>query len=273
MLDSQNNITNKQGITALNAIINVYRITFGQTIKSKRTLFVAILSFLPVLFTAYYRIAEPQNLIPPNLVLHHIMIFYLLFVSMLVSLFYGTAVVGDEIDNKTIIYLFTRPIPKYAIIIGKYIAYIVGVILVVIPPILISFLIIVTDADMSTDLNTTLTIFSRQIGVIVLSLLVYGSIFTFSGAMMKHAMIIGLLFAFGWEKIMLIVPGIVRKFSVVHYLVSIFPTDPSFNEAIESISKGTFSGVKSSIITISIISVVFLAVSIFAIYKKEYKFE
>ncbi|HGJ65011.1 TPA: ABC transporter permease [bacterium] len=257
----------------LMAIKNIFQLTFRQTIQSKRTILMLIVSYLPVFFTVYYRLAEPQELIPPNLVLYHIMIFYLLFVSILVSLFYGTAVVGDEVDNKTIVYLFTRPIPKYSIIIGKYLTYIVGVILIVVPPILINFLIISTDSDMSSDFRTTLDIFGKQLGVIILSLVVYGSIFTFFGARLRHAMIIGLLFAFGWEKIMLVVPGIVRKASIVHYLLSIFPIDPSFHEAIERVSKGTFSGVSSSIITISIVTIIFLVITVFMTYKREYKFE
>lgn len=256
-----------------NAIGKIYNITFRQTIQSKRTILMLILAYLPVIFTAYYRIAEPKNIIPPNLVLYHIMIFYLLFVSILVSLFYGTAIVGDEIDSKTIIYLFTRPIPKYSIIIGKFIAYIVGVILIVIPPILANFIIIASDSNMSSDFAETLDVFGKQLGVIILSLFVYGSIFTLFGARLKHPMIVGLLFAFGWEKIMLLVPGIVRKISIVHYLISIFPTDPSFHDAIESISKGTFSGVTFSIITVSIVAVVFLALTFLTVYKKEYKFE
>jgi ABC-2 type transport system permease protein len=272
-IDSENIQVN----STFNAIRMVYNITFNQAIRGKKTILMLILTFLPAIFTAYYSIAKPENIIPPNFLLYQITLFYLLFASILVSLFYGTAIVGDEIDNKTIIYLFTRPIPKYTIIIGKFIAYIVGVILIMVPPIIISLLIIATDSSLSGNYHNTLDMFSKQLGVIILSLLVYGSIFTFFGARVKHPMIVGLLFAFGWEKIMLIVPGIIRKFSIVHYLVSLFPVDTSFHSTMETVSKDAFfsntSGGTISIIIISLVTVIFLGLTVLTVYTKEYKFE
>ena len=160
------------------------------------------------------------------------MLFYLLFVSILVALFYGNAMIGDEVDSRTIIYYFTRPIPKYTIIIGKFVAYIASVFLIIIPPMLISLLIIASDKEMSSDFAITVDTFAKQLGVILLGLIVYGSIFMFFGTSLKHPIISGLLLAFGWEKIMLIVPGLIRKFSVTHYLISAFPIDPSMQYCI-----------------------------------------
>ena len=250
-----------------------FRITFDQTIKSKKTIFMLLVTFLPVFMTLYYRIAQPEHFIQPPLVLVHIMMFYLLFVSILVALFYGNAMIGDEVDNRTIIYYFTRPIPKYTIIIGKFVAYIASVFLIIIPPMLISFLIIASDKEMSRDFAITVDTFARQLGVILLGLIVYGSIFMFFGTSLKHPIISGLLLAFGWEKIMLIVPGLIRKFSVSHYLISAFPIDPSMRTALDDVSKGTTSSPTASIITIIIITIVFLGLSIYTIYNKEYKFD
>ncbi len=250
-----------------------FRITFDQTIKSKKTIFMLLVTFLPVFMTLYYWIAQPEHFIPPPLVLVHIMLFYLLFVSILVALFYGNAMIGDEVDNRTIIYYFTRPIPKYTIIIGKFVAYIASVFLIIIPPMLISFLIIASDKEMSKDFAITVDTFARQLGVILLGLIVYGSIFIFFGTSLKHPIIAGLLLAFGWEKIMLIVPGLIRKFSVAHYLISAFPIDPSMRTTLDDVSKGATSSPTASIITIIIITIVFLGLSIYTIYNKEYKFE
>jgi ABC-type transport system involved in multi-copper enzyme maturation permease subunit len=251
----------------------IFRITFDQTIKSKKTIFMLLVTFLPVFLTLYYRIAQTELFVPPPLVLVHVMMFYLLFVSILVALFYGNAMIGDEVDNRTIIYYFTRPIPKYTIMIGKFVAYIASVFLIIIPPMLISFLIIASDRDMSRDFAITVDIFARQLGVVLLGLIVYGSIFMFFGTSLKHPIISGLLLAFGWEKIMLVVPGLIRKFSVAHYLISAFPTDLSMRSAIDEVSKGANSSPTASIITIIIITIVFLGLSIYTIYNKEYKFE
>jgi len=256
-----------------NALKIIFEITFDQTIKSKKTIFMIILSFLPVFLAFYYRLAHPSYISSPLLVLLHIMLFFLLFVSMLVALFYGTSIIGDEIDNKTITYLFTRPIPKYIIAIGKFIAYIIGVLLILIPPILISFLVILSDSKMAGDFSYAVNTFAVQLGVIILSLIVYGAVFMFFGSRLKHPIIAGMLLAFGWEKITIIVPGLIRKFSIVHYLISVFPVEPSLQNEINEISKGTNSSLSTSLIMVAIVTIVFFSLTIFTLYNKEYKFE
>jgi len=41
-------------------------------------------------------------------------------VCLLLALFYGTSVLGDELDGKTLTYLFTRPLPRWHFVLGKY---------------------------------------------------------------------------------------------------------------------------------------------------------
>lgn len=264
---------NKTKVNLMKAIAVIFEIAFNQTIKSKKTIFMIMLAVLPVFLTLYFRLAQPNHIVVPSFVLFHVMTFFLLFVSMLVALFYGTSIIGDEIDNKTITYIFTRPIPKYIIAIGKFCAYLAGVFLILIPPILISFLIILSDSRMAGDYSYTVDTFANQLGVILLALLVYGAIFMFFGSRLKHPVIAGMLLAFGWEKITLIVPGIIRKFSVVHYLISAFPVDPSMQNALNEMSAGANSSLATSLIMIAIVTVVFWGLTIFTLYTKEYKFD
>ena len=251
----------------------IFDITFRQTILGKKTVLMLILAFLPVLIAIYYRLSGRASVISPEQALSHIMVFFLLFLSILVALFYGTAIVADEIDNKTIPYIFTRPVRKYLIVIGKFAAYFLGAFLVLIPPMLITFLLIATDGRMSTDFALSLCLFSKQFCVIIASLIVYGAIFTFFGARLRFPVVFGLMLAFGWEKITLLVPGIVRKFSVAHYLLSAFPKDPAMQKLIDEMSQGATSGTVPSIIVLSAITIVFLGLAVLTIYRREYRFE
>ncbi len=252
----------------------IFAITFGQTIRSKKTVFMLIVTFFPVLLAAYYRISGSEASISPEHAFSQIMIFFLLFISILVALFYGTAVIADEIDNKTITYLFMRPIRKHLIILGKFAAYILGVFLILIPPMLFTFLIIVTHSKMPSDFAHSLSLFTQRLCVVLLSLTVYGAIFTFFGTWLRRPVLLGLLLAFGWEKIALIVPGTIRKFSVAHYLLSVFPEAPSMQRFMHLPKEASSSSpVLFSIIILSIITCIFLGLSIFTIYRKEYRFE
>jgi hypothetical protein len=40
---------------------------------------------------------------------------------------------------------------------------------------------------------------------------------------MKRPLIVGLVFAFGWEQIALIMPGYVRRFTLMYYIQSLVP--------------------------------------------------
>ena len=43
-------------------------------------------------------------------------------VCVLLSLLYGTAVISSEMESQTLTYLFVRPIPRWHVIVGKYVA-------------------------------------------------------------------------------------------------------------------------------------------------------
>ena len=262
----------------------IFDITFGQTIRSKKTVFMLIVTFLPFLLAVCYRIlaynVRPEQafsriiMLSPEQTLSSVMTFYLQFLSTLVALFYGTALFADEIDNKTITYLFTRPVRKYSIMLGKFAAYISEVFLILIPPMLLTFLVIATDNRVSRNFADSLSLFGKQLGVTVLSLIVYGAIFTFFGTFLKRPVLFGLLLAFGWEKMAIVVPGTIRKFSVIHYLLSAFPGGTaarSFMRLPEEMNPS--SPIFLSIIVLLAITSVFLGLSIFMIYHKEYRFE
>ncbi|MBM3212281.1 hypothetical protein FJZ33_08675 [Candidatus Poribacteria bacterium] len=72
----------------------------------------------------------------------------------------------------------------------------------------------------------------------------------------------------------LIVPGILRRFSVIHYLLSLFPRgvlQSGFN--ILPPEANVKSPEITSIIVLSSIFIVFFGLSLFAISRKEFRFE
>ena len=263
---------NIQESSVLQSCKLIFGITFRQTIRSKRTVFVLILTFLPVVIAVFYRIFAARTPIMPGDALLSIMLFFMQFLSVLVALSYATALVADEIDNKTITYLFTRPVRKYSIILGKFAAYLLEVLVILAPPILLTFVIIATDSRILNSFTLSLSVFGRRFGVIVLGLIVYGAIFTFFGVWWKRPVLLGLVFAFGWEKVVIFVPGALRKFSIIHYLMSLFPGA----EKLKMGMPGQLIPITSAPLSITIlliIAIVFIVLSMFVIHRKEYKFE
>lgn len=149
-----------------------------------------------------------------------IMMFFLHFLILILTLFFGSSVCREEIEGATLPYLVTRPILKMAFIIGKYAAYTLIVGMTVAFSLVVSFLIL--------NLNhlgegSIYKILARDAGVLLIGVMSYMAFFTFLGIILKKAIFFGLLFSFGWENIIQYFPGQTQRFAIVHYLKSLLP--------------------------------------------------
>jgi ABC-2 type transport system permease protein len=152
-----------------------------------------------------------------------LMVFFLQFYIVILALFFGTSVTAEEIENRTLAYLVTRPIPKPAIVLGKYAAYVALMFAMVAVTLAASFFILNGARLGQPALYGT---FLRYLGVLGLGILAYMAFFTFLGTILKKAIILGLVFGFGWENVIQYFPGSTQKFSIVHYLKSLLPYRP-----------------------------------------------
>jgi hypothetical protein len=78
-----------------------------------------------------------------------------------------------------------------------------------------------------------------DLGLLALGLAVYGGVFAFVGAFFKRPLVIGLVFAFGWEQVTLALPGYLKQFTVAYYLQALVPhAMPS--DGVTSLLQGMF---------------------------------
>ena len=67
------------------------------------------------------------------------------------------------------------------------------------------------------------------------------ALFALVGTVMKRPLVVGLVFAFGWEQFALLMPGYLRRFTLTYYLQSLVPhAMPS--EGVSSLLQAVFSG-------------------------------
>jgi len=210
-----------------NPVLRVFDMSLGQMIWSRRTVFMALATGAPVVIAILLRVIHELgvssfriNGIPvPGPVIFGGMIWllYLRFVVPVLGAFYGTSLISDEVEDRTITYLFTRPVPRGAVIIGKYLAYLACTSLVVLPSVTAVYLLITpvgggsiggTFPQLLTDLAW---------------LAVYGAVFALIGALVPRPLVAGLILIFGWEQVALVVPGYLRRFTVAHYLQALVP--------------------------------------------------
>ncbi|MGD0307656.1 MAG: ABC transporter permease [Acidobacteriota bacterium] len=253
----------------------IANLTLDTLFWSKKTLFVGLLSLIVLALAGVGRAVLVLNLVPTALPASQVFgtlmsTAVMRFLVVFVTLFYGTALVSEEVEGKTLTYLFMRPIPKPTIMLGKYVALVWIGSIMVLPVVMASYLILYVGADMRPffqDLN----VLCRDIGIIFLALLAYGSFFSLLGAWLKHSILIGLAYAFGWEGIVAVLPGFTRKLTITHYLQSIFPHQDTLGAL--SMLVGDRTDPLESIVTLVLMIVLFVATASLIVREKEYVLE
>jgi ABC-type transport system involved in multi-copper enzyme maturation permease subunit len=211
------------------AVARIFNLSLRQMLWSRRTIVLALVVGGPVVVAAIARLVQAGgsaslrvNGIPVGGSAIVGMMIWLLFVRFIVpvlGVFYGTALVADEVEDKTITYLFTRPIQRGAILHGKYLGYLTCTALVVLPAVVLVYVLLVPPRELAAGAAPL----AIDLGVLAFGLAVYGALFGLIGALLKRPLLAGLVFAFGWEPVALVVPGYLRRFTVAYYLQSLVP--------------------------------------------------
>ena len=221
----------KRAPSFINAVFRVFDVAVGQLLWSRRTIFMMLAAFAPIAIALIFRLTDAvgvstlrvngQQVSGPVMFGGMIWLLYLRFIVPVLGTFYGTALVADEVEDRTITYLFTRPIPRGAIVLGKYLAYLVCTVLVVLPSVMVVYLVMTPVGGGS--LGQTFPMLLTDLGILALGLAVYGAVFAFIGARVRRPLVAGLVLVFGWEQVALLVPGYLRRFTVAYYLQSLVP--------------------------------------------------
>lgn len=223
----------------------VFDLSLGEMLWSRRTIFMALVVGGPVLLAVIVRALDVFGMTALRVngrAIGGIGVFgvmmwmlFLRFIVPVLAVFYGTALMADEVEDRTITYLFTRPIRRGAVLVGKYLAYLCCTMLVVLPAVMLVYFLVVPFREVPATFPSLVT----DLALLGLGLAVYGALFAFVGAFFKRPLVIGLMFTFGWEPTVMVLPGYLKQFTVAYYLQSLVPhAMPS--EGITSLLQGFF---------------------------------
>ena len=219
----------------LGSVARIYDLSFGQLLWSRRTVFMVLVVAGPVAVAVILRVLVSMDLFdagaeidgrPVNVdgpVIFGLMIwgFYLSFSVPLLGVFYGTSLIADEVEDRTITYLFTRPVPRGAVLVGKYLAYLVCSGLLVLPSVVLVFFLVMP--LLGGSIGAGFPDLLKDLALLAVGLAVYGALFALVGALFKRPLLTGLVFIFGWEPVVIVVPGYMKRFTVSYYLQGLVP--------------------------------------------------
>ncbi len=253
-------------------------LSIGQMLWSRRTVFMALIVAGPVVIAGVVRLVTAlgwpleARVTGPGAFGLMIWVFYLRFTVPVLGVFYGTSLIADEVDDKTITYLFTRPIPRGAVLVGKYLAYLVVTACVVLPSVVVVYLLIV---PIRGSLGESFLPALVDLGLIAVGLAVYGALFAYVGAQFKRPLLVGLVVIFGWEQAALALPGYLKRFTVAYYLQALVPhamPEDSTLSLVQAIFRET-PGVGVSLAWLFVIGVAALALAAWTVERREYVLE
>jgi ABC-2 type transport system permease protein len=272
-------VTTRPGVLA--SAVRVFDLSLGQMLWSRRSVFLAILVGAPMAMAFAVRMVAVTRGLPvingaglsgPTLFGILIWMLFVRFVVPVLGVFYGTSLIADEVDDKTITYLFTRPVPRSAVLLGKYLSYLACVVLLVIPSVVVVYFLII---PIGGSIGQSFPSLLEDLGMLIVGLAAYGALFAFVGASLKRPLIVGLVFTFGWESTVLLIPGYLKRLSVAYYLQGLvphaMPQDSSIGSLLQVFQE--FPPIWVSIVSLTGITVLGLWLAGKTVEKREYVLE
>src|SRR6188472_4206930 len=184
--------------------VRVFGLSLGEMLWSRRTVFLLLVTGAPVFLALVARIVQGTCVVPlrvngaavdgGSIFGMMIWLFFLRFIVPVLGVFYGTSLIADEVEDRSITYLFTRPIRRGAVLVGKYLAYAVCTTLVVLPSVVLVYFLLVPFGQVAR----TFMSFAADLGLLALGLAAYGAVFALVGAALKRPLVSGIVFVF-WE--------------------------------------------------------------------------
>jgi ABC-type transport system involved in multi-copper enzyme maturation permease subunit len=190
----------------------------------------------------------------------------------LVSLILGAAVVAEEIEDRTLTFLFTRPIPRASVLVGRLLAALVVAWLLLGAGAETAFALLQAGAGGNAEQALPPGMAAAMRNACLMGARVYTTVFAVAGAMFKHPMIVGIGYTFVVEGFVSLLPGSNAKVTIHHHIKSwIAGKSPYFADRMAHLAEyQDLLPAGEAYRTLWTIPAVALALGIWAISRKQY---
>ncbi len=186
--------------------------------RPKKLIAIALLVALPAILVLLMKSVAPSGEFNPQVVYSTVaagLIFG--FILVMLSVIFGTSVLSQEIEQKTIAYMLTRPVPRWRIMLMKFAAAFIAIVTTV------WFASIATALAAIGPKGLSEATLWRDLGILPIGALAYGAIFLLMATLLNRPLMYGLMFAFGWESWVPNMPGSFQQYSIMAYLRVLAP--------------------------------------------------
>lgn len=172
------------------------------------------LAAIPVLLALVYRLSDPDD--DPERWTARVLFFGLTVTAVLplTALLFGTSVLGDELEDGTAVYLLTKPLQRWQILLPKLAAaWLVTAVMLVSSTLVSGLLALEGTGDASLVLGFA--------AAVAIGALAYACVFVLLSVMTTRALITGLVYVFLWEGAITGIFHGTRYLSIRHYTIGL----------------------------------------------------
>jgi ABC-2 type transport system permease protein len=192
------------------------------TIHSTRKLLLSRKLLITVLIAAFVSLvmayAGTQDVDPledgTNLMDALILFFFMPVMAMI----FGTSLIRDEIDDRSITHVVTSPLDRAYTYVGYYLPLVIAVVVSMMIVTTAGFIAFFSQQGFTSEATEILLEF---LALVTIGSIVYSSLFLAVSVLLKKPVFLGLFYAFVWEGFIGSLPGVIQKVSIKHYLRSL----------------------------------------------------
>lgn len=138
-------------------------------------------------------------------------------VVMVVVLVLAVGQFRNEIDAETLVYLSGRSVRRATVVVGKYLGTLAASLALALPAGLLPLGVVSLAGGHPTS-ESVVPVFAATLA---LASAAYVGVFLFLGLVSRSALIVGLLFGFLWEELLVLLPGDAPRLTLAYYLRSV----------------------------------------------------
>jgi ABC-2 type transport system permease protein len=248
----------------------IARMFFRVTLGGRRIRWIVIALLVPLVLAVYGRITRQG----PGLAFFDeltLSVFLHLF-ALGFPLYLGVSAVRDEIDDLTIVYLFSRPIRRSVIVGAKLLSVALVVSAVLALDLALVYAIVVSADGFGTAMGLGLLHWMQSAAVLALAVAAYTSLFGLFGTLFRRPMLPAMAVGVGWEMVVSNLPGSFPRLTIMFYLKSLLGVGPESSGPLGFLIPvtGPASVVEAGSVVVTVTLLLFAA-GIFIGSRKEYR--
>jgi ABC-2 type transport system permease protein len=151
-----------------------------------------------------------------------------LFATVIVpfmGVFWGSAVFSDEVEGKTLVFLWTRPAGRVPVLLIKWLVVAATLALLIAPSLGLIFIILFYDNGFGRIVSEG-AMPLHDYAALALGVLAYCALGLFLSTLLKRPLAAGVTYVLIWDNAMHFIPGYLKLFSIRHY-VAILSSRPA----------------------------------------------